>query len=320
MLLNFVDSIKYNTDSSPEKNIPRYDSKFSDKENSNLFDGQNQIIGQNNLYEIFNLSKSYLEEKDNNYEINDYFTKKSTKLSDKKIKSEKIKEPCNSNDSNNITSLGTKRSRKSSSNDLSDISHQENKTNKNIFEINKVPKKGKYTYRLDDYKKKFIRNFLYYLLNKLRKLISDYIEGEMNLLHMPNYKLYAGNPKEKDNREFLGKTIKEVFTDYKGLKKGISRQKENEKLIKEILEGKKKFSSDTKKQDLFNFLDKSIEEGIKMYYLSIEFDSFKNNEEIKYFDKMFFREKNRKFSLLKDDPFNGFIRLVYSPYYSNKEA
>ena len=314
MLLSFVDSIEYTTDSSSEEKTHRYDSEFSDNENANLFDGQNQIIEQNNLYEIFNPIKSHLEEKDDDYEMNDYFTKKSTKLSDLKIKREKINEPCNSNDSDGVTCLGSKRSRKSLSNNLLDKSHQGNKITKNIFEINKVPKKAKYTYRLDDYKKKFIRNFLSYLLNKLRKLISDCIEGEMNLLHMPNYKLYAGNPKEKDNREFLGKTIKVVFTDYNESEKGTSRQKENEKLINDILEGKKKFTSDTKKQDLFNFLDTRIEEGIKMYYKSKEFDSFKNNEEIKYFDGMFRREKKRKFSLLDNE---GFIKLVYSPFYSD---
>ena len=53
---------------------------------------------------------------------------------------------------------------------------------------------------------------------------------------MANRELYAGNPKEEDNRGFINKTVEEVFTITKDnmntLKlKRISRQLENGKII-----------------------------------------------------------------------------------------
>ena len=132
-------------------------------------------------------------------------------------------------------------------------------------------------------------------------------------LHMPNYKLYAGNPKEKDNRNFLKKTIKEVFMDYdKESEKGTGRQKDNEKLINKIYE-KHKFPNYENESNLKDFFEMNIEKGIEMYYESEEFEKFKNDETNQYYDKMFYNEKKRKFSLLEK---NGFIKLVNMPFYS----
>ena len=35
---------------------------------------------------------------------------------------------------------------------------------------------------------------------------------EKTNLHIANRELYGGNPKEEDNKEFIDKTIEEVFT------------------------------------------------------------------------------------------------------------
>ena len=193
---------------------------------------------------------------------------------------------------------------------------ENNKVKEKIFEINKICKKDKRVYRLDYYKKHFITSFLQYLLNLGKQLIIDCNFGDklMNLkLHMPNYKLYAGNPKEKDNRIFLSKKIKEVFIDYDiKCEKGTSRQKDNEKLISIIYKLINEPLSQNE-NNLLNFFEMTIERGIEIYYKSKEFEIFKNDELTIYYDNMFYNEKNRNFSLLQD---NGFIKLVKMPFYS----
>lgn len=223
------------------------------------------------------------------------------------------------NSINDCKTIGKKHSHESTSSYISHIYHVKNNEKNKIFEINKInknDKEDKYIYRLDYYKKDFLKDFLEYILKNGKKLISECkFKEEFKLkLHMPNYKLYAGNPKEKDNREFLKKTIKKVFIDYnKSDEKGTSRQKDNEKLIEYIYEDKN-FPSSIEEITLNNFFNMTIEEGMKNYYDSEEFREFKKREKIQYYDKMFYHEKNRHFSLLQK---NGFIRLVNLPFYSN---
>ena len=201
-------------------------------------------------------------------------------------------------------------------NNFSDI----NKVTKNefknkIFEINKI-RKNEPIYRLDYYKKIFIKNFLDFLVKEGKSLINNCNISEQLQklsLHKPNYKLYAGNPKEKDNKLFLSKKVKEVFMDYdKNCLKGTGRQKENEKLIK-IIYGIIKSPNSKGEENLIDFFEMTIEKGIEIYYDSEDFDLFKNNETNQEYDKRFRKEKNRNFSLFEK---NAFIRLVNMPFYS----
>ena len=213
--------------------------------------------------------------------------------------------------------LGKKHNQESSISNFTPIYNAENNEKKEkIFDIYKDYKNNKKVYRLDYFKKLFIKSFLKYLLNYGKQLISklDLDKELINLkLHMPNYILYAGNPKEKDNREFLTKKIKIVFMDYnKELNKGISRQKNNEKLIKKLYELIKIPLSENEKNVIY-FFEMTIEKGIEMYYESEEFNMFKNNKINQYYDEMFYNEKKRKFYLLEK---NGFIKLVNMPFYS----
>ena len=60
------------------------------------------------------------------------------------------------------------------------------------------------------------RDFLEYVQDKLNDLIDNIglcKKFGQHYIHTPNRKLYGGNPKEKDNREFIDKTVEEVFTD-----------------------------------------------------------------------------------------------------------
>ena len=218
------------------------------------------------------------------------------------------------NSDNNL--LGKKHLESSSCN-FSQINKAENNQKKEkIFAINKICKNDSPVYRLDYYKKIFIKNFLKYLLEYGKKLIS-LLKIEEKIfglkLHMPNYKLYAGNPKEKDNREFLKKKVKTVFKDYDmECDKGTSRQKDNEKLIKKIYE-LIDIPTNENQNNVIDFFEMTIEKGIEMFYESEEFKEFKNDKINKYYDNMFYNEKNRKFSLLEK---NGFIKLVNMPFYS----
>lgn len=208
---------------------------------------------------------------------------------------------------------GKKHSRESTDKNSSHNFSEKNKektVDEKIFEIKKP------IYRLDYYKKKFIENFLDFLLYLGKKLLSDCTFKDVIKLklHSPNYKLYAGNPKEKDNREFLKKQVKTVLMDYdKNDKKGNGRQKDNEKLINFIYNNMN-FPSTIEEIALDDFFKMTIEEGIKKYYESEFFIKFKKNRTIQYYDRKFFYEKNRKFSLLEKD---GFIKLVNLPFYSN---
>ena len=58
-----------------------------------------------------------------------------------------------------------------------------------------------------------------------------------------------------------------------------------------------------------------IKDALDIYYDSVEFIRFKSTRKIQYYDKMFYSERNRNFSLLEK---NNFVRFVYLPFYSKK--
>ena len=201
----------------------------------------------------------------------------------------------------------------------SDISKAKELKKKNkdekVFEIKKP------IYRKDYYIKKFKKNFLICLKIYGRKLIKKCnFDEEIKKLkfHLPNYKKYQGNPKEKANYEFLEKTVKEVFMDYdRDNDEGNANQIINEKLINKIYL-KDNFPSNKEEETLKDFFEMSIEEALEKYYKkSSEFNEFQKDRKIKYYDKMFYKERNRNISLLKLDENNGFIKYAKMPFYSN---
>ena len=146
---------------------------------------------------------------------------------------------------------------------------------------------------------------------------------------MANRELYGGNPKEEDNRAFINKTIEEVFTltkDEKNILKKISRQVANEEMINTIKSFHEKLLIKKKKEkkdliqlnligELIGFFQFTIEQALEKYYDSYEFKKFKSRRKIQYYDKMFYSERNRGFSLLEK---NNFVYYVNLPYYSDK--
>ena len=192
----------------------------------------------------------------------------------------------------------------------------------------------------------FKGNFLKYTKNELNKLINKIKLckkfGKHNI-HTPNRELYGGNPKEEDNREFIYKTVEEVFID-QGIKndeqiedennideeknkKGTSRQRDNEIIFNKIKEYqnnlKAKLDKDEKYQkqyaaieNLINFLNTKIEDVFNQYYVSGEFGEFRSRPKIKYYDEKFMKERDRNLSLLEK---NNFVELVKMPFYSSKK-
>ena len=209
-----------------------------------------------------------------------------------------------------------------------------------ILNINNI------NYRHDYYITEFKGNFLKYTKNELNKLINKIKLckkfGKHNI-HTPNRELYGGNPKEEDNREFIYKTVEEVFID-QGIKndeqiedennideeknkKGTSRQRDNEIIFNKIKEYQKnllsKLDKDEKYQkqyaaieNLINFLNTKIEDVFNQYYVSGEFGEFRSRPKIKYYDEKFMKERDRNLSLLEK---NNFVELVKMPFYSSKK-
>ena len=203
------------------------------------------------------------------------------------------------------------------------------KEKKKIFEINK--NKEKYIYRFDYYLKAFKTNFISYSLRFLNETYEEFLSkfGESELkqkkFHLPNYKKVQGNTKELDNREFVKKKLKDILIEYDkedGKKSERTRnQEENEELINSIY-NIKGFPSGKEQNNLKNLLEMKIENLLDKYYEeSEEFEKFSNNKKINYYDQRFYKERNRKFSLLKKKEVNskcGFMLLMDQPLYSTQ--
>ena len=197
------------------------------------------------------------------------------------------------------------------------------KEDKMIFKINKT---RKLVYRFDYYIKRFKTNLLQYLLEQLnlryvkcfknKENIGDkslFIKFKNMKFHMPNKFEYQGYSKDKNNKEFIKKTIKEVFMDCDNNEDGgVSRQKNNKNLIENIYKIEN-FPFKKKLDDLKDFLDTTIENVIEEYYDSPKFEKFKNERDIKFYDRKFYNEKYRNYSML--DKNNGFLKLVKEPSY-----
>ena len=197
------------------------------------------------------------------------------------------------------------------------------KEDKLIFKINKT---SKLIYRFDYYIKKFKTNFLQYLLGQLNLRYDKCFKNKENIenkslfiqfknmkFHMPNKFEYQGNSKDKNNKEFIKKTIKEVFMDYDNNEdEGVSRQNNNKNLIENIYKIEN-FPFKKKLDALKDFLDMTIENVIEEYYDSPKFEKFKNERDIKFYDRKFYQEKYRNYSML--DKNNGFLKLVKEPSY-----
>ena len=163
-------------------------------------------------------------------------------------------------------------------------------------------------YRQDYYVKQFKVQYSIWLRNYLnQKLKLLIIETKNCRKHLKFYPLnslkFTANPKYEDNKYFLSLKIKEILTvGIDGPKS--SNQKKNKENI-EIIENNIYKQNTNANPDLLNFLNSTMEDSIRIFYQSDQFQKFKNSDQAKLNDLKFVQEKN--FSLLKE---NGFVYLI----------
>ena len=152
-------------------------------------------------------------------------------------------------------------------------------------------------YRKDAYYKHFKVILGKYIKNKINQLKNNcFPYYSQNNFSTPNYK-YIGNPKGKDNFEFLSFTIKELLL-YGKDKSRYNRQYNNEMLIKFIEENGQKAKDKNAYEQLINFINTQLENIIIQFYDDKnEFDKINKDSKCIKFDSYYKRETG--ISLLK---------------------
>lgn len=165
-------------------------------------------------------------------------------------------------------------------------------------------------YRNDYYIKKFkVECFSNYAKDKLNDLLTacDFPK-ELNLkkIYMPNNKAFTSIANLKENKKFLDKEIKVIFSMEKG---NGQNQKKNAENFATIFNSRNEAGNIQAYENLINFLNKTVEDVIRDFYHSDEFEKFKLDEEIQKYDDAFYQEK--KFRILQDF---GFLTLIKGDY------
>ena len=156
-------------------------------------------------------------------------------------------------------------------------------------------------YRKDAYYKHFKVIFGKYLKNRINALKNIcFPEFNKNNFASPNYK-YTGNPKEKDNYNFLSYKVKDILTY--GEKKQ-NRQYNNNLLIKYIEKNKNKAKDKSSYEKLIYLLFQPLEKVIEDFY-NDEIDNINKDKDCLFYDNYF--KKATNFSLLEK---YGFLKVV----------
>ena len=125
-----------------------------------------------------------------------------------------------------------------------------------------------------------------------------------NNFSTPNNR-YTGNPKEKDNLNFLSFTIKDILI-YGKDKEKFNHQYNNEQLINFIEENEERTNDRIAYNEIIHFLNFRLEDVIRQYYDDEkELYKIKNDKKYIFFDKFFQRETG--ISLLEK---YGFLKVL----------
>ena len=181
-------------------------------------------------------------------------------------------------------------------------SNESSNTNISRFQTNSTEN---VLYRKDAYYKHFkviLGQYIKNKVNKLKNICFPYYSK--NNFSSPNYK-YIGNPKEKDNFNFLSFTIKDILL-YGKDKSKFNRQYNNEILIKFIEENSQRTKDKNAYNELINFLNEQLKNIIIQFYDDkIEFDKLNKDSACIKFDEFYQRETG--ISLLKQ---YGFLEAL----------
>ena len=119
-------------------------------------------------------------------------------------------------------------------------------------------------YRKDAYYKHFKVDLGKYIKNRMNILKNRcFPYYNRNNFSTPNYK-YTGNPKEKDNLNFLSFTIKDILI-YGKDKEKFNRQYNNEQLINFIEENEERTNDRIAYNEIIHFLNFRLEDVIRQY-------------------------------------------------------
>jgi len=145
-------------------------------------------------------------------------------------------------------------------------------------------------YRKDAYYKHFKVNLGKYIKKRMNILKNkSFPYYSRNNFSTPNYK-FTGNPKEKDNFNFLSFTIKEILI-YGQDKAKFNRQYNNRQLIIFIEENEEKAYDKMAYKELIGFLNEKLEDAIIQYYDDEkEFNRIRSDNKYINFDKFYKRE------------------------------
>ena len=157
------------------------------------------------------------------------------------------------------------------------ISKKRKKT-KTIFKTKEI-KKGQinYEYKLGNYIIRCITAVNQFIIKKINKKIEKNTSLKDMKLHTPSYESFSEKLIIKENRsEYLNKTMKVILKE-----KEIKKQKENSTII-ELIEKEND-------EELNRLLHLNYNDVIEEFYDSNDFEIFKFNREIQFYDQMFKR-------------------------------
>ena len=157
------------------------------------------------------------------------------------------------------------------------ISKKRKKT-KTIFKTKEI-KKGQinYEYKLGNYIIRCITAVNQFIIKKINKKIEKNTSLKGMKLHTPSYESFSEKLIIKENRsEYLNKTMKVILKE-----KEIKKQKENSTII-ELIEKEND-------EELNRLLHLNYNDVIEEFYDSNDFEIFKFNREIQFYDQMFKR-------------------------------
>ena len=157
------------------------------------------------------------------------------------------------------------------------ISKKRKKT-KTIFKTKEI-KKGQinYEYKLGNYIIRCITAVNQFIIKKINKKIEKNTSLKGMKLHTPSYESFSEKLIIKENRsEYLNKTMKVILKE-----KEIKKQKENSTII-ELIEKEND-------EELNRLLHLNYKDVIEKFYDSNDFEIFKFNRDIQFYDQMFKR-------------------------------
>ena len=157
------------------------------------------------------------------------------------------------------------------------ISKKRKKT-KTIFKTKKI-KKGQINcgYKLGNYIIRCITAVNQFIIKKINKKIERNTSLQGMKLHTPSYESFSEKLIIKENRsEYLNKTMKVILKE-----KEIKKQKENSTII-ELIEKEND-------EEFIQLLNIKYKDVIEKFYDSNDFEIFKFNRDIQFYDQMFKR-------------------------------